>query len=163
MTIRKFRQKRYTIEELIEAGSLTEEMANFLQVQVRDGKTLLISGGTGSGKTTLLNALVDFIPGSERIVVIEDTAELRINNPNVLAAECLVANDAPGIISHGLTSKAGPCAIVLSTMPSTNAFALSSRISITALICWPIVLNEQPTCQSRSPTRRNRSCKPSIL
>src|SRR5271169_4950404 len=57
VTIRKFRQKRYTIEELIEAGSLTEEMANFLQVQVRDGKTLLISGGTGSGKTTLLNAL----------------------------------------------------------------------------------------------------------
>jgi pilus assembly protein CpaF len=67
VTIRKFRQKRYTIEELIEAGSLTEEMANFLQVQVRDGKTLLISGGTGSGKTTLLNALVDFIPQSERI------------------------------------------------------------------------------------------------
>jgi pilus assembly protein CpaF len=90
VTIRKFRQKRYTIEELIEAGSLTEEMANFLQVQVRDGKTLLISGGTGSGKTTLLNALVDFIPQSERIVVIEDTAELRINNPNILAAECQI-------------------------------------------------------------------------
>ena len=90
VTIRKFRQKRYTIEELIEAGSLTEEMANFLQVQVRDGKTLLISGGTGSGKTTLLNALVDFIPHSERIVVIEDTAELRINNPNILAAECQI-------------------------------------------------------------------------
>src|SRR6202453_3481703 len=88
VTIRKFRQKRYTIEELIEAGSLTEEMANFLQVQVRDGKTLLISGGTGSGKTTLLNALVDFIPQNERIVVIEDTAELRISNPNVLTAEC---------------------------------------------------------------------------
>jgi pilus assembly protein CpaF len=90
VTIRKFRQKRYTIEELIEAGSLTEEMATFLRVQVRDGKTLLISGGTGSGKTTLLNALVDFIPHNERIVVIEDTAELRINNPNILAAECQI-------------------------------------------------------------------------
>jgi pilus assembly protein CpaF len=90
VTIRKFRQKRYTIEELIEAGSLTEEIATFLRVQVRDGKTLLISGGTGSGKTTLLNALVDFIPHNERIVVIEDTAELRINNPNILAAECQI-------------------------------------------------------------------------
>jgi pilus assembly protein CpaF len=90
VTIRKFRQKRYTLEELIEVGSLTEEMANFLEVQVRDGKTLLISGGTGSGKTTLLNALVDFIPQDERIVVIEDTAELRVNNPNILAAECQI-------------------------------------------------------------------------
>jgi pilus assembly protein CpaF len=90
VTIRKFRQKRYTIEELIDAGSLTEEMANFLEAQVRDGKTLLISGGTGSGKTTLLNALVDFIAQNERIVVIEDTAELRINHPNILAAECQI-------------------------------------------------------------------------
>ena len=90
VTIRKFRQKRYTIKELIEADSLTEEMANFLEVQVRDGKTLLISGGTGSGKTTLLNALVDFIPHDERIVVIEDTAELRIDHPNILAAECQI-------------------------------------------------------------------------
>jgi pilus assembly protein CpaF len=56
-------------------------MATFLRVQVRDGKTLLISGGTGSGKTTLLNALVDLIPHNKRIVVIEDTAELRINTP----------------------------------------------------------------------------------
>lgn len=90
VTIRKFRQKRYTILELIEGGSLTEEMSAFLGAQVRDGKTILISGGTGSGKTTLLNALVDFIPTSERIVLIEDTAELRISHPNLLAAECQV-------------------------------------------------------------------------
>jgi pilus assembly protein CpaF len=90
VTIRKFRQKRYTIDELIEVGTLSDEMATFLGVQVRDGKTLLISGGTGSGKTTLLNALVDFIPQNERLVVIEDTAELRIGSPNVLAAECQV-------------------------------------------------------------------------
>jgi pilus assembly protein CpaF len=88
VTIRKFRQKRYTIRELIEGGSLTDEMAAFLRAQVQDGKTLLISGGTGSGKTTLLNALIDFIPKDERIVLIEDTAELRISHPNLLAAEC---------------------------------------------------------------------------
>jgi pilus assembly protein CpaF len=63
-------------------------MAAFLRTQVQDGKTLLISGGTGSGKTTLLNALADFIPDGDRIVVIEDTAELRISKPNLLAAEC---------------------------------------------------------------------------
>jgi pilus assembly protein CpaF len=88
ITIRKFRQKRYIIQELIEGGSLTEEIAAFLGAQVRDGKTILISGGTGSGKTTLLNALVDFIPTDERIVLIEDTAELRISHTNILAAEC---------------------------------------------------------------------------
>ena len=91
VTIRKFRQKRYAIQELIEIGSLTDEMAAFLREQVQDGKTLLISGGTGSGKTTLLNALADLIPDEERIVVIEDTAELRISKPNILAAECQIA------------------------------------------------------------------------
>ena len=81
VTIRKFRQKRYTIRELIEGGSLTDGWPSFLRAQVQDGKTLLISGGTGSGKTTLLNALTDFIPEGERIVLIEDTAELRISHP----------------------------------------------------------------------------------
>jgi pilus assembly protein CpaF len=88
LTIRKFRKQRYTIADLMQAGSVTEEMAEFLRLQVQEGKTLLISGGTGSGKTTLLNALADFIPENERIVVIEDTAELRIAKPNLLAAEC---------------------------------------------------------------------------
>jgi pilus assembly protein CpaF len=88
VTIRKFRKQQFTIADLIQAGTLTEEMAEFLRLQVQDGKTLLISGGTGSGKTTLLNALADFIPENERVVVIEDTAELRISKPNVLAAEC---------------------------------------------------------------------------
>jgi pilus assembly protein CpaF len=88
VTIRKFRKQQFTIADLIQSGSLTGEMAEFLRLQVLDGKTLLISGGTGSGKTTLLNALADFIPETERIVVIEDTAELRISKPNLVAAEC---------------------------------------------------------------------------
>jgi pilus assembly protein CpaF len=88
VTIRKFRQERYTVKELIGLNTLTDEMAAFLRAQVQDGKTLLISGGTGSGKTTLLNVLADFIPEDERVVVIEDTAELRISKPNIVAAEC---------------------------------------------------------------------------
>ena len=97
VTIRKFRQQRYTTQELIELDTLTDEMAAFLREQVQGGKTLLISGGTGSGKTTLLNALADFIPESERIVVIEDIAELRISKPNVLAAECQLSTSKSAV------------------------------------------------------------------
>ncbi len=88
LTIRKFSKIRYTIDDLITNGAMTHEVARFLQEVVEGGHTMLISGGTGSGKTTLLNALTDFIPSSERIIVIEDTSELRINKPNLLCAEC---------------------------------------------------------------------------
>jgi pilus assembly protein CpaF len=88
MTIRKFTSRRYTVDDLISRGTLTRTLADFLEVQIRSGKTLLISGGTGSGKTTLLQVMAQAIPEHERIVVIEDTAELRIRKPNVLAAEC---------------------------------------------------------------------------
>ena len=88
MTIRKFTSRRYTVDDLISRGTLTRTLADFLEVQIRGGKTLLISGGTGSGKTTLLQVMAQAIPEHERIVVIEDTAELRIRKPNVLAAEC---------------------------------------------------------------------------
>jgi pilus assembly protein CpaF len=88
MTIRKFTSRRYTVDDLISRGTLTRTLADFLEAQIRSGKTLLISGGTGSGKTTLLQVMAQAIPEHERIVVIEDTAELRIRKPNVLAAEC---------------------------------------------------------------------------
>ena len=77
--------------------------------------------------------------------------------------EYLVASGLHGVVSHGLASKTGPCAMVLSKISSTAAFVRSSRISITAPICWPIVLKEQPTCHSLSPTSKKRSCKLSIL
>lgn len=88
LTIRKFTSRRYTIEDLIAPGTLTRPLADFLADQVCRGKTLLISGGTGTGKTTLLNVLASAIPENERIVVIEDTAELRIQKPHVLPVEC---------------------------------------------------------------------------
>ena len=88
LTIRKFTSRQYTVDDLIARGTLTRSLADFLEAQIRDGKTLLISGGTGSGKTTLLKILAQAIPEHERIVVIEDTSELHIQKPNVLAVEC---------------------------------------------------------------------------
>ena len=88
LTIRKFTSRHYTIDDLIARGTLRWELADFLEEQIRNGKTLLISGGTGTGKTTLLRILANAIPEQERIVVIEDTAELHIQKPNILAVEC---------------------------------------------------------------------------
>src|SRR5882724_5518280 len=88
LIIRKFTSRRFTVDDLIARGTLSRSLADFLSDQIHNGKTILISGGTGTGKTTLLNVLAQAIPDEERIVVIEDTAELRIEKPNVLAVEC---------------------------------------------------------------------------
>ena len=88
VTIRKFTSRRFTTEDLIARNTLPVSLAGFLSQEVAAGKTLLISGGTGTGKTTLLNALANAIPERERIVVIEDTAELSIQKPNILQVEC---------------------------------------------------------------------------
>ena len=86
LAIRKFTSRRFTIDDLIARGTLTRSLADFLGEQIACGKTLLISGGTGTGKTTLLRILADFIPNHERIVLIEDTPELNIRKPNIVAA-----------------------------------------------------------------------------
>lgn len=78
LTIRKFPANAVTMERLISLGSLTEEAAEFLQKLVRAKYNIFVSGGTGAGKTTFLNALSDFIPKGERIITIEDNAELQI-------------------------------------------------------------------------------------
>ncbi len=88
VTIRKFSTIRFTIADLIKSDALNSQLAAYLAEQIAAGKTLLISGGTSSGKTSFLNALTDYIPMEERIVVIEDTRELRLNRRNLLAAEC---------------------------------------------------------------------------
>lgn len=88
ITIRKFPKKAITLEDLLEKGSLNEEIAEFLKNVVRAKYNIFVSGGTGSGKTTFLNILSDFIPKNERIITIEDTAELRILNvPNLVRLE----------------------------------------------------------------------------
>jgi pilus assembly protein CpaF len=88
LTIRKFPSRHFTVDDLIARGTLTQSLAEFLAGQIRDGKTLLISGGTSTGKTTVLRALASAIPEEQRIVVIEDTSELHLHKPNLLAVEC---------------------------------------------------------------------------
>jgi pilus assembly protein CpaF len=87
MTIRKFTSREFTVDGLIERKMLTEAQAETLAAAVQRGDNVLISGGTGSGKTTLLNVLAGFIPAQERILVLEDTAELYIRKPHVISAE----------------------------------------------------------------------------
>jgi pilus assembly protein CpaF len=88
LTIRKFPSRHFTVDDLIARGTFTLPLAEFLAEQIRSGKTLLISGGTSTGKTTVLRALASAIPEDQRIVVIEDTSELHLHKPNLLAVEC---------------------------------------------------------------------------
>ena len=93
LTIRKFPRDRITMERLLELGSITEEAADYLKVLVRAGYNIFVSGGTGVGKTTFLNVLSDYIPSSERVITIEDSAELQISNiPNLVRLEMRNAN-----------------------------------------------------------------------
>ena len=92
LTIRKFAKKKLTVDDLIRFGSMTKEIALFLEEAVRASQNMLISGGTGSGKTTLLNVLSQFIPEGERIVTIEDSAELKLSHRNLVRLEARPAN-----------------------------------------------------------------------
>jgi pilus assembly protein CpaF len=94
LTVRRFRRDPFTMDDLIARGTLTAEMAEFLHACVVGKRNILVSGGTGSGKTTLLNVLASFIPHKERIVTIEDAAELRFHraHPHVARLEARPPN-----------------------------------------------------------------------
>ncbi|HQV62366.1 MAG TPA: CpaF family protein [Anaerolineales bacterium] len=92
ITIRKFRKDKLKTEDLINYGSLTRQMADFLEACVRARFNIVISGGTGSGKTTLLNVMSGFIPENERIITIEDAAELQLQQDHVMRMETKTAN-----------------------------------------------------------------------
>lgn len=93
ITIRKFRNKMYTLEEMVELGTLDEPMARFLSWAVRARRNIAVSGGTGSGKTTFLNALSVELPHDERVITIEDSAELRFDeHPHVVRLESRAKN-----------------------------------------------------------------------
>lgn len=93
ITIRKFFNKPITIDRLIELESITPEAAQFLEKLVKSKYNIFISGGTGSGKTTFLNVLSDYVPDDERVITIEDSAELQLHNiNNIVRLEARVAN-----------------------------------------------------------------------
>ena len=93
LTIRRFPDSPITMERLIAMGSITQEAAGFLEELVKSGYSILIGGGTSAGKTTFLNALSHYIPGDERIITIEDTAELQIQGiENLVRLEARSAN-----------------------------------------------------------------------
>ena len=93
VTIRKFQKQAVSMEQLVEWGSLTTEAADFLKILVAAGYNIVVSGGTGSGKTTFLGALAEFIPEGQRVVTIEDSAELKLKNVrNLVRLESRPAN-----------------------------------------------------------------------
>jgi pilus assembly protein CpaF len=87
LTIRKFQTRFFTAEELVRIGTMTPDVLAIVQAAIARNKNILISGGTSTGKTTLLNALAAFLPKDDRVVLIEDTAELQIDRPNVVRFE----------------------------------------------------------------------------
>jgi pilus assembly protein CpaF len=100
ITIRKFKKDKLSIQQLIDFGSLTSQMAEFTRACVLAHLNIVISGGTGSGKTTLLNVLSSYIPEEERIITIEDAAELQLQQDHVLRMETKVANtDGRGAVT----------------------------------------------------------------
>jgi pilus assembly protein CpaF len=128
LTIRKFTARRFNIEDLIRAGTLDENVAKHLESYVRTRKNILISGGTGTGKTTLLNILGKFIGDDERILLIEDTAEIQLAQPNLVRFEARQAqNGLPAVNIRDLLKASlrhRPDRIILGEIRGGEAFDL---------------------------------------
>jgi len=92
LTIRKFSKDPFKVQDLIDFGTLTPAVADFMRICVRLKKNIIVSGGTGSGKTTLLNVLSNYLPDNERILTIEDAAELRLTQQHIIRLEARPAN-----------------------------------------------------------------------
>jgi len=100
LTIRKFSKRKLVAQDMVNYGSATMDMMDFLKLAVEQRKNVLISGGTGSGKTTLLNILSNYIPNDERVVTVEDAAELKLSQPNLVSLEARPANvEGKGLVS----------------------------------------------------------------
>ncbi len=127
MTVRRFTSRNFIMKDLIERGMVTAEQAEILADAVRRGDNLLISGGTWTGKTTLLNVLADAIPEEERILIIEDTAELHIRKPHVVAEEAQTDTHRKTITFDDLLKAAlrhRPDRIILGEIRGTEARTL---------------------------------------
>jgi pilus assembly protein CpaF len=128
LTIRKFNAKHFAIDDLVTGGTLTADLAERLRRAILQHKNILISGGTGTGKTTILTALSSFIPVHERVLVIEDTAEIQIRTPNLVRFEARrEQNGFPAVTIRELlraSLRHRPDRILLGEIRGTEAFDL---------------------------------------
>jgi pilus assembly protein CpaF len=134
ITIRKFRSDKMTMEELVSAGTIVAEVAQFLKACVRLRLNILISGGTGTGKTTFLNALSAYIPESERIVTIEDPTEVKLQQPHVVSLEARPPNiDGKGEVAQRdllrNTLRMRPDRIIIGEVRGSEAFDMLNAMN----------------------------------
>ena len=133
LAIRKFHGRRYTAQELLRTGALTQETLDVLRAAVNTRQNILISGGTGTGKTTLLNALAAFVEPHERIVLIEDTAEIQIEHANLVRLEARREQpDLPAVTIRDLlrtTLRLRPDRILLGEIRGGEAFDLLQALN----------------------------------
>jgi pilus assembly protein CpaF len=128
LTIRKFNATHFGIQDLIRVGTITDELAAILEKAVVSRQNILISGGTGTGKTTLLTILAQFIPADQRILIIEDTAEIQVTAPNLVRFEARVAQNGFPTVTIRELLKASlrhrPDRILLGEIRGSEAFDL---------------------------------------
>ena len=133
LTIRKFHSKFWTCEELVRVGMMTDDLVDLVRQALSSRDNVLISGGTGTGKTTLLNALATLLPASDRIVVIEDTAELQLAHPNLVRLEARRAQpDLPAVTIRDLlraTLRHRPDRIIVGEVRGGEAFDLLQTLN----------------------------------
>ena len=133
LTIRKFQSRFFTADELLRVGTLTDQALNELRAAIERRHTVLISGGTSTGKTTLLNALAAFLPEDERVILIEDTAELHLDRPNLVRFEARRAQPGrPAITARDLlkaTLRHRPDRIIVGEVRGGEAYDLLQALN----------------------------------
>ena len=133
LTIRKFQSRLWTCRELVRVGMITEDLVSLVRTALASRDNVLISGGTGTGKTTLLNAFATLLPEADRIVLIEDTAELTVAHPNLVRFEARRAQpDAPAVTIRDLlraTLRHRPDRIIVGEVRGGEAFDLLQALN----------------------------------